>query len=274
MKTKALSILFLGIFSFSIAHADDSQTIKLGFLPIFSPETLVKLHKPLKDQLENKLGINVQMISAPNFKAFRERTESKSYDLIFTAPHLARLAEKKDNYKRVVATAHRGSANFLSRKDSDITEIDKIKGKRLALPPKSAIIHFMALKTLRDRGFMLDNDVTIVTTKTHNDPVLRLLAKQVDVAAIGKAPWAKMKEKAGDQVAVFAQSVTIPGFMIMANPNIQRDILKKSIDALLDFNDTPEGIRYLTESGYKALIPISNEDMDDMDLYVNEMFEK
>ena len=274
MTTKTFSILFLCIFSFSIAYADDSQTITFGFLPIFSPETLVKLHKPLKDQLENKLGIKVQMTSAPNFKIFRERTEAKSYDLIFTAPHLARLAEKKDKYQRVVATAHRGSAIFLSRKDSGVTEIGKIKGKRLALPPKSAIIHYMALKTLRDRGFLLDNDVEIITTKTHNDPVLRLMAGQVEVAAIGKAPWARMKEKTDDQVAVFAQSVTIPGFMIMANPDVKKDRLKEIINAFLDFNDTPDGIRYLNESGYKALIAISNEDMDDMDLYVREMFEK
>ena len=44
MKTKTISILFLCIFSLSIAYAEDSQTITFGFLPIFSPETLVKLH--------------------------------------------------------------------------------------------------------------------------------------------------------------------------------------------------------------------------------------
>ena len=254
------------------AGAGAQEPLTFAFLPIFSPATLVELHKPLKDHLETVLKTPVKMVSAPNFKAFRQRTRDGHYDIIFTAPHLARLAEKETHYRRVVATAHRGSATFIARKDSGIRTIAGIRGKRLALPPVSAIIHHMALKTLRAQGVDPQTEVTIVTTKSHNDPILRVSSGKVHAAAVGKAPWAGMKEKAGEHVVVIGQGVTIPGFMILARPEIDDAHLDALRLAFLSFNETNAGRAYLAQSGYQKLMLISDPDMEEMDFYLREMF--
>ncbi len=267
-----LAALVLVCFAGGPARA--REPLVFGFLPIFSPATLAKLHTPLKDHLEKDLGVPVRMVSAPGFKEFIDRSGGGRYDLIFTAPHLARLAEKKNRYRRVAATAHRGRATFLAAKESRIGSIDDLKGRSLALPPQSAIIHHMALRTLRERGLEPDRDVRIVTTKSHNDPILRLLAGRVLAAAVGKAPWARMKDKAGDRLAVVGYSVTIPGFMILAAPTIEPQRLDSIRKAFFRFNETASGRKYLQESGYERLVSISDRDMKDMDGYLERMFNR
>lgn len=271
MKSFIWGLSLFAFSSFLFLTTTHCETIRFGFLPIFSPATLVKLHKPLKDYLETELKITVDMVSSPDFKEFKERTKNLEYDLIFTAPHLARLAETEYHYQRIVVTAHRGSANFLVRTDEKVREIKDLKGLNIALPPASAIIHHMALRTLREKGLNPGTDIRIITTKTHNDPVLRLISNKVHSAAIGKAPWARMKEKAGDQVIVIDQSISIPGFMILSNPDMPVENIKKIRAILIKFHTTPEGEDYLKKSGYQNLIPISDQDMLEMDFYLQEM---
>ncbi len=81
------------------------------------------------------------MISAPNFKAFLDRTRKGEYDLVFTAPHMARLAELETGYQRVAMSTHHGRPIFLARRDSDINKLKDLKGKKISLPPIKAINH-------------------------------------------------------------------------------------------------------------------------------------
>lgn len=271
MNSVIKAIAFFVFLTYLLTGRVTGETLRFGFLPIFSPEALVKLHKPLKDHLETDLKLHVEMVSSPDFKLFNSRTKNLSYDLIFTAPHLARLAETEYKYQRIAATSHRGSANFLVRADSGIKSIKDLKGLSIALPPDSAIIHHMALRTLRERGIEAGKNIRVITTKSHNDPVLRLLSQMVNSAAIGKAPWARIKEETGDQVIVIGQSVSIPGFMILANPKLPIKRVQAIRKSFIKFGLTPVGKKYLEKSGYKKMVPISDQDMHDMDFYLIEM---
>ncbi len=179
----------------TVSQAESPDTIVFGILPYFSPAKLMELHKPIKERLSKDLNEKVSMVSAPNFKKFRERTREGGYDLVFTAPHMARLAELETGYQRVVMSTHRGRPIFLTKQDSQINTLEDLKGKKIALPPPRAINHHVALKALKEHGLEDGKSVTIVTTPSHSSALLSVLNDQVDVAVMGKSPWGAYKKE-------------------------------------------------------------------------------
>ena len=72
--------------------ADEKTPLTLGVFPYVSPVQLAAFHAPLKDYLTKSLGRPVTLVTAPDFNSFVDRTRDGQYDIIFTAPHLGRLA--------------------------------------------------------------------------------------------------------------------------------------------------------------------------------------
>ena len=103
-------LLVLGFYlqAFGAAFAADQDTARplvFGFLPIVSPEKLVRRFEPLVDHLAEALGVSIVMETAPDYAEFLRRTHGeKRYDFLFTAPHFYYLAQREAGY-RVVARA-------------------------------------------------------------------------------------------------------------------------------------------------------------------------
>ena len=108
-------LFFLTILNFT--YADDNGKLTFGILPYLSPSKLMDLHKPMKDYLASEIAQGIEFVSAPDFKIFNERCKEYYYDIIFTAPHMARFLELNFGYQRIVMTLHNGHALFLTKKN-------------------------------------------------------------------------------------------------------------------------------------------------------------
>ena len=86
-----------------------------------------------------------------------------------TAPHLGRLAEKRDGYKRIAHTLHEVQGVYLTSKDSDIHNLEDLKGKLLTMVGRAAIITQMAEHQLRGLGLEDGKNITFRFTRTHNN---------------------------------------------------------------------------------------------------------
>jgi len=65
----------------------NKKEIVFAVLPIASTEKLIARFSPMVDYLSKKIDRPVRLVTAPNFKSFKQRTESGTYyDLVFMAP--------------------------------------------------------------------------------------------------------------------------------------------------------------------------------------------
>ena len=271
-KIKLIAILSLLLcFSPSIILADSNKII-FGFLPYFSASKLIELHSPLVEYIQKEIDQEISMISAPSFKEFKTRTKYGEYDLIYTAPHMARLAELESNYQWVYMSTHRGRPIFLARQNSNIITLNDLKNKKISLPPPSAINHHVALKAIKEYGLVNNKNVSIVVTPSHSSALLSLLNKQVAVAVMGNAPWNTYKKEYKGRVRVISTSADFPGFLVMANQKVPKTLVKKIREAALNFAKTKEGENYLAKTGLKGLAPIDKKTMDELDPYVTAIF--
>ena len=252
----------------SAASAGEKPALTLGVFPYVTPVQLAAFQAPLKDYLANSLGLPVTLVTAPDFDSFIERTRQGQYDIIITAPHLGRLAETRDGYKRVAQTSQSVQGFFLARKDSGIRKIEDLKGKTVMIAQKVSIVYQMAEQTLREKGLVPGESVTIIETRTHNNAMQAPLRGEADASVTGRLLWVLLDDKQKDQMRVIGTTPEAPGFLVMANPRMSTQEIEKIRKLLLDFNKMPGSEAYFTTNGYEKFQPVEDRVMKQLDPYI------
>jgi len=267
---KIINTLFIScaIFFVSSPHAaDEAKQLSLGLFPYVTSTQLVQFHSPLKTYLSKKLGLEVNLVTAPDFESFMERTQKGEYDIIFTAPHLGRLAEKRDGYKRLAMTGHNVEGIFLAKKDSAINSLDDLQGKSVMVAQRISVIYQMVEQTLADKGLVDGKNITIIETKTHNNALYAPLRDEADVSVTGILLWQTLGQEYKDQLKVIGTTKTVPGFVLMAHSRVPAKIQNLLQKSLFDFAGTEEGKIYFETTRLKGFLPIDSKTMQGLDPY-------
>ena len=250
------------------ALASEKSPLILGVFPYVTPVQLVAFHTPLKDYLAKGLGRPVTLVTAPDFMSFVERTRDGQYDIVFTAPHLGRLAETRDGYKRVAQTSHNVQGYFLARKDSGINKIGDLKGKTVMMAQKVSIVYQMAEHTLRENGLVPGESVTIIETRTHNNAIHAPSRGEADASVTGMLLWHVLDDAQKAQLRVIGTTAEAPGFLVMAHPRVAARDIETIKKLLLDFHKVPGGESYFATNGFKKFQPVDDRAMKGLDPYI------
>ncbi len=258
-------VLVTGSYS---AFADDKPELVLGVFPYVSPAQLVAFHTPLKDHLAKSLQRPVSLVTAPDFDSFVERTRLGQYDLIITAPHLGRLAETRDGYKRLAMTGHTVQGIFLTRKDSAIQKVEDLRGKSVMIAQRTSIIYQMSEQLLREKGLVPGETVTIIETRTHNNAMHAPLRGEADASVTGTLLWRVLGDEQKDQMRVIGTTDEAPGFLVMANKRLPKQDVESIKNILLDYHNVAGSESYFSATGYKSFQKIDDKVMKRLDPYM------
>jgi phosphonate transport system substrate-binding protein len=250
------------------AWASENPPLTLGVFPYVTPAQLAAFHAPLKDYLAKNLGRPVTLVTAPDFMSFVDRTRDGQYDIVFTAPHLGRLAETRDGYKRVAQTSHTVQGFFLARKGSDIRKIEDLRGKTVMIAQKVSIVYQMAEHTLRENGLVPGESVTIIDTRTHNNAMHAPLRGEADASVTGKLLWYVLDDKQKEQLQIIGTTEEAPGFLVMAHPRLATQDIDKIKKLLLNFHLRPNSESYFTTNGFERFQAVDDPAMKGLDPYI------
>lgn len=258
----------------SLSHSAEKKEISLGLFPYVTSTQLIQFHSPLISYLTQTLGLEVNIVTAPDFTSFMERTQQGEYDIILTAPHLGRLAEKRDGYKRVAMTGHRVEGLFLAKKESEINSLDDLKNKKIMIAQRISVVYQMALQTLAQKGLTDGKNVTIIETKTHNNALYAPLRDEADASVTGVLLWHTLGQEYKDKLKVIGSTNSVPGFVLLSHPRVPARTQKKLQQALFNFEKTAEGKLYFKSNGLKEFLPIDEKTMRELDPYTRIFTEK
>lgn len=239
-----------------------------GIFPYQSNTQLIAQCSPLRDYLQQAGGQQMEIVSAPDFNSFRDRTRAGEYDIVYTAPHLGRLAEIESGFKRVAITRYRTQSVILVAKDSPLQKLADLRGKSLAIPPATAIVNMLTIELLRGNGLESGRDFKLLVQDNMQNAIAAILRGDSDAGAAGLAPWRSFPQR--DQLRVIAKSAEVPGLIIMAHPRVPRETIAKLRRALIAFNDTAEGKEYFALTNLGAWLPVDDATMHTLDPYARD----
>ncbi|MEO6147319.1 MAG: phosphate/phosphite/phosphonate ABC transporter substrate-binding protein [Sulfuriferula sp.] len=263
----ARRLLVCALIVWPILGAAREKPLIVGVLPTLSPRVLLNNYQPFRAYLEHALNRPVEMVTATDFAAFHKSTLAGDYDIVVTAAHLGRLAEKERGYIPLATYKSANRAILLTSRAAPLKSIRDLHGRSVATLDRYALITSQALAWLEEQGLREGADFRLLETPSHNSSAYSVLSGESTLAIISPAGWKQMPENIREGLQIYAKLPAIPGIMWLANPRLAQEAPRlKSI--LLAFPpDSPDGSQFFHVTGYQGMREITPEEMKSLDPY-------
>jgi len=251
-----LALALLLSLQLSVAQAEE---LKFGFTPVLDHAAMVKEFQPLMDYMTNSTGIKVTLYIAKSYGDLREQMEAGKVDIGSFSPFAYVDAVKGGKVKIIAQSILDHSAFYkgliISRKDSGITDLAGLKGKRFAfVDPKSASGYVYPRAVLIEKGFDPDKFFKeTVFAGGHDKVIASVLEGKVDAGAIydGALAIAKGKGFKTEELVTLASTDPIPHDAIVVKTDLDDATAQKIQKALIDLEKTDEGKAVIAKSTKK-----------------------
>jgi phosphonate transport system substrate-binding protein len=268
----AVMVAVFPLFPAALSAAPKSETLMLGVFPYISANQMMDQLSPLCKRIETALGKKVTMVSAPDFLSFVDRTVMGEYDLVITAAHMGRLTQKRDGWQPVVQSGQKTAAAFLVRKESDITGLKDLRGRKMAVGNWRSVTYLLAEEALIKHGIIPKKDMKVIETATFSNVVHSVFVREADVGATPTLlwdNWANINKRQHRELReIFRTRLTIPSFLVMAPPKTSKATIRRLRESLLSFKNTPEGRVFFQKSKFESFLPLDEATMQRIDPFV------
>lgn len=269
LKTFFLYITLSFLFIPFVYAESKLEPLTMGIFPYASTSKLVSHHKNIKKHINKDGAFSISLVTASDVATYFNNVKNLNYDLVYSAPHLARHLEKHYGYQRVTMTSNKIQGVLLTRIDSNIKSISDLKNKQISMAPARTILHQVTLLKLEDNNLIAGKNIRIKTVKTHNNAIFDVINKDSDVAVTGINLWKKLKPRHKKNLKQFSVTEPITGFIILAKPSVNISTIERLQKSFLSFNKTLAGKAYI----FKGFQPISDKAMESLDFH-SKVFER
>ena len=253
------------------AEDAQAQTIEVGLLPTLSARRILKTYQPLREYLERALGRPVLLVTAPDYRTHVERTRTGLYRYAVTAPHFARLAQRRSGYRVLVRVRSALAALLVVRAADGVRRVEALRGQTVATPDGLAIVSMLGRAVLREHGLVPGRTVSLRDYRAFNSAVLAVSAGEVAAAVTAETALNQMPPAVRGAVRRIASSPVVPHVMLIAHgavPERERERVKA---LLLSFGDDPAGKRFFERTGFGGYEPVAEQGLRALDPFVDDV---
>jgi len=221
----------------------DSQVVKIGILP--DVDSVPFMAADSKGYF-NREGVDVELVSFNNPVERDAALQSGAIDGEVGDILAAAFAVQNGLDIKITSTTC-GKYDILAAPGSDITDVNGLKGKKVALS-KNTIIEYAVDQMLSQKG-LSDGEIEKVVVAQMPVRLEMLTAGKVDAACLPE-PLSTLAVQSGARILISTEdSLLAPGVMLFTANAIdnKRDYIKKAYKAYekatLDINANPENFR-------------------------------
>lgn len=242
-----IAILLLGMLLAAAlpARAEDrertARPLTLGIVPYLNTRNLLATHQPLARSLEASLQQPVQIQTAPDFDTFFKRLAAGEYDLAISSPHYARLVVRDFGYHTLLLHKAPIRGVLVTTKQHAPGSIEDLRGKRIAIADRSALLVILGASALSDLGLREERDYHFVEAPSHSSALQNALSGKTAAALVTQTALLLAPAEMQQDAAIWRELAVIPGQFYVAHnrlPDARRLAIKA---ALLAFERSADG---------------------------------
>lgn len=246
----------------------DAQELKFGFTPVLTESEMRAEFDPLMTYLSEAIGQKIVLYIAKSYGDLRTQMEAGAVDIGSFSPFAYVDAVRGDKIRIIAQSILDHSATYrgliVARKDSGLTSVDGLKGKRFAfVDPKSASGYVYPRAMLIEKGVNPEQYFAETIFAGGHDKVIQaVLERRVDAGAIydGALRVAKANGLPADDLLTLASTDPIPHDAIAVRLGLDEALVKRLQAALVDLDKTEAGRRVIANSKKKLTGHVVAED--------------
>ncbi len=264
------TLAFLAL-AVSAKDNNEAASLEIGVVPYMSARVLVQSYEPMRLYLEQVLGKPVHIYTANGFKQFFLNAKKGDYDLVISAAHVARILQKDDHFKPVLHFEKNGRALIMVGSNSPIKTLQDIRGMRIAVPDKLSLAAIVAIKSLRENGLKEGVDYTILDVPSFTSAILSISNGEAMAAITAQVVIKQMAGDVQNSVKLLLDAGEFSNLIILTHPRISKSDRVKITRILQNFQlKTNEGKNFISNSHFGEMIPVTDNDMQNLDSYIAE----
>ncbi len=247
--------------------------IRFGILPRLSAMELHGMFRPLADYLTKETGEKVSLVIPKDFEAFKDDVRNGQLDIAFANSLIYVQLKKSVNIEALALSSEPKSGTrfrgiIIARKDSGISKVHDLKGKKLSFVDKdSAAGYIFQMLLLSKAGLDVSRDFTTLPfAKKHDNVIMAVFSGAADAGGIREDDLDKMKDKVDlSQLRIVAYTDYFPNWPVFAAPKLDKAKEAKIRAALLKLkpNET-ESERILGAAQLTGFTHVSDKDYDEL----------
>jgi len=253
-----LPVFFLSLFSLH-AQAENKTVYTIGIVPQFEIRHIRKIWNPILNEIKRSTGITLKLVGSPTISDFESDVLAGNFDFAYMNPYQMLLAQKSQGYTPMVRDNGRKLHGILTvRKDSNITSVKELDGKKVAFPSPNALGASLLIRA--DLKNTYDIKVQPVYVKTHSSVYLNVVVKQTTAGGAVQKTLEQQKENIKAALRVLHRTPKVAPHPLAVHSRIPTGDVKKIKQALLDLEENKIGKSLLEKIPMKKIGDASMED--------------
>ncbi|WP_296043429.1 phosphate/phosphite/phosphonate ABC transporter substrate-binding protein [uncultured Alteromonas sp.] len=269
MKLVLLILITLGITK-AFANSDNGKQAAeeqpaqytFGVVPQQSAFRLAQMWTPLLAHLSAETGLSLSFITAKDIPSFEDELTRASYDLAYMNPYHYVVFHSRADYQPLVRDSEKGLRGIIvTRKDSNITNIEQLQGSTLAFPAPAAFAASIIPRAELNRAGISINPRYV---NSHDSVYLNVI-KELFVAGGGIIRSLEhLPESQRSQLKILWQSKAYTSHAIAAHsrvPLAHQQLLTAAFEKLVT---TEQGRALLKQLNFNRLDAAADKDWNDI----------
>lgn len=259
--------LALFFYSLSAVGQVANTEIVIGVVPNVSARIINTNYQPMAEYFEKNLKQKVAITTGTNFPNFYQRALANEFQIMVTAPNLARVSQSDGNWE-AIAVLEPGIPGLLVGLSGQQNNIELLKGKKLAVANPQSLVALAGINWLSSQGLNSGKDYEIL--RIANDDSLGISLKTGD-AAFAIMSQGEFNAKDAELKKILSPIntfITLPGFFVMVNANLALNEKQKIKALIMNFPKSEEAKKFFSLTGFNGLKPPTSEQLKFLDQFV------
>ena len=244
-----------------------NQLFIIGVLPNVSARVIIANYQPMREYFQRELKLPVEIATAADFRAFSDTTMKGGYQMVVTAANVGRV-NQIDGKWEPIATYEPGIPALLvaAASNPDVTA-GQLRGKVLAVANPQSLVVLRGLQWLREQGLEEGRDFKL--TRVPNDDSLGALIRsgEAPLAMMSMGEFRSIGEAMRKELKIATEFARVPGFLVLANPQMPKADKDRIKNLLLKFLTTEDGKKFTALAGVANIRELNPGELEPLDAF-------
>ena len=247
------------------------EALTIGVLPYIPTPMLMAQNEPLKNYLERNNRNKVNVVTAPNFRAFFEGTMKGDYDLSVTGSHLARVGQLDGGLVPIAIYEPRIRALMIGAKEGGIKSAKDLKGKVVVYQNPQSLVAMHARQWLQKQDLQAERDFEVKTARTDIGVGRMILTGEAAGAFMSNGEFRAIPAADAERLVIVEQIVDFPNFVVLAHPRLGATVIQTLRSQFQAFaSDSVDGAAFTKATGVVKIVDADARQMAELDPFVEQ----
>lgn len=248
------------------------NSIKVAILPLYSAITLFDRFDPLMRHLSRETGYEFKLVIPRDFEDFFETVRKGAVEFTYSNPYIYIQLADRGYLKAFANTIQKDTGELfrgiiITHKDSNITTLNDLKGKRVMVVSFKSAGGFIAQKLyLQENGIDLYKDMDVVDGKRQEEVILNVYRKSVDAGFVRESALDVLREDIDlSRIHILARTPYIANWPFAATGKADMKTVSAVQRSLVGLNDAS----VLSPAHITAFKSATDADFDSLREWIN-----